>query len=366
VRTLTLALLLALGSATPGRSQTPMCGLAHLEAPIPRSERTQILVLGSQHLRRIDALDRATLEGLLDALEGWGPAAIGVEVLSPQVIATMETRLAYAPALEAFASEQLAAGRLARDHLGIGWSVAMRAADSLHATLEAAPPELRPGLRRQLVPVLVAAYDLDNAALQWAYSADADGGRELPDTLRTFLERRLEAPSETSAIGLELARRLGLARVDPIDDHLETDLFLVIADDLSAELAGSDAYRELVESGELEKSEHELRKAHATGDLLPFYLSLNAPEALARNVDLEWTFFFRTELPSGLDRYRVALWEVRNLAMASHVRRMTAPIPGERALVLVGASHKPFLDAALACGMDLEIVHLQDIVPGFR
>jgi hypothetical protein len=362
VRALTLALILTLGSAAPGTSQAPSCGLVDLEAPIPISERTQILVLGSQHLRRIDTLDRATLDRLLDALEEWRPAAIGVEVLPPRVIATMETRPVYDPALEAFAAEQLVAGRLARDRLGIPWSEAMRAADSLYVELEAAPAGRRPGVRRQLVWVLLAAYDLDNAALQWAYADEHGDSAALPDTLRTLLESRLEAPTETAAIGLALARRLGLARVHPIDDHLETDLFLTIADDLASELEGSDAYRELVESGALEKSESELREAHESGDLLPFYLAINAPEALAWDIDLEWKFFFRTGLPSGLDRYRVALWEVRNLAMASHVRRMTAPLPGKRALVIVGASHKPFLDANLSCGMDLEIVHLREVV----
>ena len=366
VRALIFALILVLGWTAPGASQAPACGFVDLGAPIALPERTQILVLASQHLRRIDGFDRATLDSLLDALAEWGPAAIGVEVLPPQVIATMETRSVYGPALEAFAAEQLAAGRLARDHLGITWSDAMRMVDSLYVEVGAAPPDLRPAVRGELVPVLLAAYNLDNAALQWAYSMDEHGGSEpgLPDTLRAFVERRLEASSETAAIGLALARRLGLARVHPIDDHLETDLFLAIADDLTSQLQGSEAYRELVESGALEKSENELREAHATGDLLPFYLALNAPETLARGVDLEWKFFFRTGLPSGLDRYRVALWEVRNLAMAAHVRRMTAPLPGGRALVIVGASHKPFLDAYLSCGMDVEIVHLDEIVDG--
>jgi hypothetical protein len=50
--------------------------------------------------------------------------------------------------------------------------------------------------------------------------------------------------------------------------------------------------------------------------------------------------------------------------MAAHVRRMSAPLHGERALVIVGASHKPFLDAYLSCGMDVEIVHLREIVGG--
>jgi len=362
VRALVLALILALSSAPSGMSQAPSCGLIDLEASIPVSERTQVLVLGSQHLRRIDTLDRTTLDPLLDVLEEWRPAAIGVEVLPPRVIATMQTRPVYDPALEAFAADQLAAGRLARDSLEISWSEAMRAADSLYVELEAAPAGRRAEVRRELVPALLVAYDLDNAALQWGYAHEDGHSAALPDTLGTLLESRLEASTETAAIGLALARRLGLARVHPVDDHLETDLFLAIADDLASQLERNDAYRELVESGALERPESELREAHESGDLLPFYLAINAPEALARDIDLQWKFFFRTRLPSGLDRYRVALWEVRNLAMASHVRRMTAPLPGKRALVIVGASHKPFLDAALSCGMDLEIVHLHEIV----
>lgn len=364
MRGFAVALILALGSPTLASSQAPVCGPIDLGAPIPRSERTQILVLGSQHLRRIESFDRATLGSLLDALQAWEPAAIGVEALPPAVIAAMESRPVYEPALEAFAAEALAGGRLARDHLGITWPEAMRAADSLYGELDALAPGQRATLRRELVPILLAAYDLDNAALQWSYMAGEPGTEEsvLPDTLRSFLEKRLRTPNETAAIGLALAGRLGLARVHPIDDHLETDLFLAIADDLSSELEMSEAYRELVESGALEESEKDLREAHAKGDLLPFYLALNAPGALERDVDLEWKFFFRTRLPSGLDRYRVALWEVRNLAMAAHVRRMTAPLRGERVLVIVGASHKPFLDAYLSCGMDVEIVHLLEVV----
>ena len=366
MRALAAALILALGSPTLASGQAPICGSIDLGAPIPPSERTRILVLGSQHLSRIESLDQATLGPLLDTLQRWGPAAIGVETLPPAVIAAMESRSVYERALEAFAAEELAAGRLARDHLGITWPAAMRAADSLYDVLEAAPLGRRLALRRELVPILLAAYDLDNASLQWSYLAgEADTEEsDLPDTLRSLVEKQLQASNETAAIGLALAGRLGLARVHPIDDHSETDLFLAIADDLVSQLEGSEAYRELVESGALEESEKELREAHAAGDLLPFYVALNAPGALERDVDLEWKFFFRTRLPSGLDRYRVALWEVRNLAMAAHVRRMSAPLHGERALVIVGASHKPFLDAYLSCGMDVEIVHLREIVGG--
>jgi len=356
--------VLIIGTAPSARGQGPACGSVDPREGIRPEALTQVLVLGTQHLRRIEAFDPATLRSLLDALEAWEPDAIGVETLPPAEISAMEMRSAYGPVLGAFAGEELTAGRLAREHLGIGWEAAFETADSLLGELESASSARRPELRRELVPVLMGAYRLDDAALQWSQLVESGGvSRDaLPDSLRMMLEGRLKATNETTAIGIALARRLGLQRVHPIDDHLDKDLFLTIADDLSAELENSAAYRELVASGALEASTEDLVAAHETGDLLSFYLALNDLRALERNLDLEWRFFFRTRLASGLDRYRVALWEVRNLAMAQHIRRMSAPFPGGRLLVLVGASHKPFLDAYLSCGMDVEIIQLADIV----
>ena len=359
-------LLLALGIvvAPSARAQGPACGPVDLGAPIAAAERTEVLVLGTQHLRRVEAFDPRTLDTLLDVLEAWRPDAIGVETLPPWQIAAMEARPVYGPVLEAFAGEELAAGRVARAGLGIEGAAALSAADSLIAELDDVSDSRRSEIRAQLVPVLAAAYRLDDATLQWSYLGDADGRAAvaIPDTLRSMLERRLGEANETTAIGLALARRRGLQVLHPIDDHLDKDLFLTIAEELAAELEESAAYRELVESGALETSTKDLLAAHETGDLLPFYLALNDPAEQERNLDLEWRLFFRTRLSSGLDRVRVALWEVRNLAMAEHVRRVTAPVPGGRVLVVVGASHKPFLDAYLSCGMDVEIVQLAEIV----
>ena len=344
--------------------QGSACGSMILGAEIHSGGKTQVLVLGTQHLRRVEAFDPGTLHSLLDALEAWQPDAIGVESLPPEQIAAMELRSTYGPVLEAFASEQLAAGRWARETLGVGWAVALSTADSLLGELDDLPAAARVELRRELVPVLAGAYRLDDAALQWSYlveSGDAEADA-LRDTLRSILDARMRAGNETASIGIALARRLGLQRVHSINDHLDKDLFLAIAEELTAELGESAAYRELLESGALEDSNMDLLRAHQAGDLLPFYLALNDPAVMERNLELEWQFFFRTRLPSGLDRYRVALWEVRNLAMAQHVRRMTAPHSGGRVLVVVGASHKPFLDAYLSCGMDVEIVQLADIV----
>ena len=49
-------------------------------------------------------------------------------------------------------------------------------------------------------------------------------------------------------------------------------------------------------------------------------------------------------------------WETRNLRMAANIREMFAAQPGIRGLVIVGASHKPYLESYLNQMHDLMIV----------
>ena len=66
-------------------------------------------------------------------------------------------------------------------------------------------------------------------------------------------------------------------------------------------------------------------------------------------------------LESKLDRIRVALWEVRNLNIASHIRRSSSLYPGQKILVIIGSSHKIFLDNYLKDMMGVKIVNLNQL-----
>lgn len=87
---------------------------------------------------------------------------------------------------------------------------------------------------------------------------------------------------------------------------------------------------------------------------------MNSLEYEVRDMELQWNLWFRTKLQSGLDRSRMALWEVRNLNISSHIRRATALHPGERLLVIVGASHKPFLETYL--NQMVDIINSQSMI----
>jgi pheromone shutdown protein TraB len=74
--------------------------------------------------------------------------------------------------------------------------------------------------------------------------------------------------------------------------------------------------------------------------------------------------FYRTRLASGLDRNRAAMWEARNLAIAARIRAETAAHPGGKVLVVIGAAHRPFIEAYLASMMDVQIVPLSQVLGG--
>jgi len=343
---------------------------APFEAPISPKEKTKVLVLGTVHLggsrdvvqMEISEFSHAALASLLNVLASFHPDFVGIEHYSPETIAWMVC-MQGREEVEASLPFTKLAHRM-QGELGLSWR---QAQDRAHRLLQQLEQDLEK--RGKVVAYLLASYDWYSALLQWAYLPKTfrETYHSLPETIREALETDLASREEAVSIGLSLARRLKHQRIYSIDDGIEGDLpdptqlqaFL-------AELEASEEVRAFIEQlQEKVKAEGE-RLVHymKQGNLLPFYREWNAPEALQNSVE-QWRVFFRTGFVSGLDRARVAMWEVRNIHMAANIRKVTALKPGGRMLVIVGVAHKPFLDAYLQSLVDIELVHLADLEASF-
>jgi pheromone shutdown protein TraB len=53
---------------------------------------------------------------------------------------------------------------------------------------------------------------------------------------------------------------------------------------------------------------------------------------------------------------------VRNLRIAANIRTAAAEFNAKRALVIIGASHKPFLDAYLQAMMDVVVADAESVL----
>jgi pheromone shutdown protein TraB len=101
-----------------------------------------------------------------------------------------------------------------------------------------------------------------------------------------------------------------------------------------------------------------------SGSLLPLYRHMNTEEWGRDRVDLHWKELLRRSTPENVGPARVAIYEARNLYMMAEIQRMVSQHPGERVLVVVGASHKPLFDAYLRQMMGVKVVDADEVIPG--
>jgi hypothetical protein len=328
-----------------------------------------VLVLASEHLRALgENYDRSLLTPLIEGLERFGPDAVAVEALPPEEIARLageavaNSDRTAAELLAAFAEDAARYGREAQESLGLSRAEASGRADSMLAALHGQDVQTR----RSLAVHFLAAYDLPSALVQWSYLPEEhrSASGSITPPIASFLSRRLASPNEIVSIGVAVAQRRGLNQLLSVDDHVDDEVGLEtgLNERLGRELEGNLAYAELVASSYFQEAIRRLPEAAKQGNLLPLYMRINSPDYLNEDVSRQWHLFFRTELPSNVDRTRVALWEARNLNVAGRIRAASAWHPGGRVLVVIGAAHKPFLDRYLAQMMDIEVVQLGDVL----
>jgi hypothetical protein len=340
-----------------------------LETPIDESLKTRVLILATPHLGSLGkSFKPSMLDSLLFVLEKFKPDLIGIESIPPSLIEDMERKKKnYAEVLNQFAKNIIDYGHKARELLSVSRINAEQKAASLLHELSAKPEnEDIDIVRLNSVINLLASYDLYSALLQWSYIPENSrmNNQVIPEDIAVFLDEQLKQPNEITSIGISLARKLRLQRIESIDDHQDKDLFMTIAPKLMNEIKDNPLYKSIAESSFFIDSARQLKEAVQKGNLLPYYLYMNSSQYTSTDVKTQWHLFFRTHLSSGLDRSRAALWEVRNLNIASHIRRATALHPGKKMLVIIGASHKTFLDAYLSKMMDIKIIQLDDFISG--
>jgi hypothetical protein len=345
-------------------------------APLSDEERTEVLVLGTEHLSVLgDSFSPGLLSGVLEALERFRPDAIAIEQMPAEEIARIAAEAAAAPGgvaariLEAFCPDAAYLGSKAREDLNIRYPRANSAADSL---LAVARPDGCAASTLSLIAYLLAAYDLPSAVLQWSHFAEtaSPGAETLPEGAAlsgetiTVLKSLASSPNEVYSIGVELAVRLGHRRLYSIDDHTDDMLGLKwgIWEIIGKELPGNPEYAEFLASPYIAEAQNRLPDAASTGDLLELFKILNTDEYGRADVESQWHLFYRTRLPSGSDRTRTALWETRNLIITARLMEVCAAYPGGRILVVIGAAHKPFLDQYLGATMDVRSISFEELL----
>ncbi len=291
---------------------------------------TEVLVLGTAHLREFKELPAGSLDPLLQRLEQFAPDRIAVEHLPPAFVDRL-VQLA-----------ELRDVRVIRDSIGkriADAGLAAQAAlgiDAREAQLRfARAPE---GSRVEDVVLALAAYRYGTAALRWQQLPDAQRRPDaLPAALRDAFLGYVGSNDEVLRLAVPLARARGIRQLDPIDDQSD---FLSLGDPAMPDIervwgAAQQLRRE--DSKVLKARGDEVaRVALAAGDLLPYYRLLNSPLFQAQAA-LEWQSFRDTGESLGVRRANS--WQLRKQRIAGNLAAIAVDPGVRRILLIIGAAH---------------------------
>lgn len=311
----------------------------------------QLLVLGTAHLSQLPkSFDPVNLSLLLERLARWQPQAIAIEALSgPQCAYLRQYPERYEDTVKTYCWDTAPA----RSATGLDVPAATAQAERMLAAWPSAPT---PAQRRKLASLWLAAGEPVSALVQWLRLPEAErhAGDGLDERLAATLDSLRQQRSEDYLIAAPLAARSGHERVYAMDDHSS-----------DAPLADEKAYGAAVMkswdnryNAERKKTSGALQAAIDTpAGLLAMYRAFNAPATLEQVFRSDFGAALEEPSPQHYGRNYVGSWETRNLRMASNIREVMAAQPGIRMLVIVGASHKGYLDAYLNQMHDVSIVN---------
>jgi hypothetical protein len=316
----------------------------------------EVLVLGTAHLSQLkEPFQPASLKLLHARLAGWRPQIIAIEAMSgmqcdharrfPHRYKDTVTDYCWDPAP-------------ARAATGLDVPAATFDAERLLAAWPASPA---PAQRRRLAALFLAGGERASALVQWLRLPEAErhAGDGLDAALVAVLEKQRARRNEDTLLAAPLAAALGLERVVAMDDHTSD---VMIADEQGFGAALKKAWDNPATARRHKADESFAPRLGDPQAVLEMYRCMNEPSQAKLVFDSDFGAALEEGSPQHFGRNYVGYWETRNLRMASNIRDAIAAQPGSRTLVIVGASHKAYLEAYLNQMHDLRIVSAMQVL----
>jgi len=321
-------------------------------------EDVRVAVLGTPHLSGApEAFESEMLNPILDRLERFEPDLILVESPNSEHLRFLLREADDYPGLaDQFGADALALSRLAGASVSLTPAQASRRAasitdDSRESLLEAAALSARAG-------------DAASAVAHWCRlpaEARKPAGPVNPK-LAEALDHLAADRNESYAIGSALGARLDHGAVLGFDDWRAGDLFLDAIPDLQIAMDTDPALESVIKSEVLATVNARAAAMTSAPKVLESYRFFNAADRQSPRARAEWDAFLAVRSHPDAARARLAAWEARNLRMAANIIEAAGGRPGERVLVIVGASHKPYLEDALLGVAGLQVVAAESLL----
>ena len=323
---------------------------------LQRGQANELLVLGTPHLSQLPkSFDPVNLSALLDRLAGWQPQVVAIEALSGvQCAALRSYPERYEDTIKSYCWDPAPA----KAATGLDVPAGIAQAEWMLTAWPAAPS---PAQRRKLASLFLAAGEPASAIVQWLRlpADERRAGDGLDDRLVELLNALQQKRNEDYLIAAPLAARVGLERVHAMDDHTSD---APVADGKAYGAAVMKAWDNKYTAERKRASDELQTRLNTPVGVLAMYRAYNAPGSAELAFHSDFGAALEEPSPQHFGRDYVASWETRNLRMASNIRETMGARPGIRVLVIVGASHKGYLEAYLDQMHDLRLIDTNKIL----
>ncbi len=312
--------------------------------------QNQVLVLGSPHLSQLpESFKINQLPPLIDRLAIWEPQIITIESISgPQCEFMRNQPDLYKDGVDSYCWDSAPA------LTATGLNVAQAMAE-IERVLTQWPENPKAADRRKLAALFLASADRESALVQWLRLPESErhSGDGLDDILAELLNALITKQNESYLIAAPLAARLGLERLYSIDDQ---SAGIVFTDEKAYGAAIVKAWDNPAGQKRKEIDEALYSNLGTPDGLLEIYRAFNAPKRALLVFKNDFGAALEEPSPQAFGRGYVGYWETRNLRMAANIRNVMGRKSGSRVLVIVGASHKAYLESYLNQMHDMRIV----------
>ena len=313
--------------------------------------KTKVLVLGTVHLSSLSGVKETHLKRVLDSLSNYKFDAIAIEQMSPELILDIKSRenQAWQELFSNFANT-ITLGEKYQRLLKLNYADAKKKEDSLLNK-----QNLNEADRIQLMNTALCTYDIWTASLNYQYIKDKS---KIDTSTVNLLNGYNQSSNELNLIGVNLAKRLHINKLNYIDNlQDETILSLEFPSFFTEYTASQNKINELVSKATIFSEVNQLEAENfKKTDLYPLYKLLNSERYMKEDYGGQWELWLKTNFISKTDRSRFSLWEMRNLQITANIMRLVAKYPEKTILVVIGASHKSFIEKYLQQMPDIEVL----------
>lgn len=348
---LLISLIVFSASASSAPSATQRVDITTLDKGMTGT-RAQVMTLGMVHLSELATpVKPSALDSLIDKLAAFKPQIITIEAI-PGEECDMVARFS-----AIYGSDFCGDAKAGASATGLDVPAATAEANKL---LQNWPAQPTPAQRRRLAALFFAANEPASAYVQWLQLPDTErhAGDSLDDTLVQMLQKSATRSDESLQIAARLAARLGLPRVYPIDDHTGDNINVTDEKAFGHDLQA--AWDK--EKPSLQASPDRQKKLEQDADWLPLYRYINQPDQLNMLARMNVVGAMTSPSAQRYPQVWVAGWETRNLRMIANIRATFRERPGARVLVIVGVSHKPWIDHWLSQMQGVDIVDAEQVL----